>query len=204
MGDSNPASAIQWKDPGPTCPICYTEWNDETEKRTFFCPCGFRLCFFCYNSIKSNYGKKCPACQKVYEDGFKVVLKASECVEAPAPSRPRSNSTSSDKGVSHGMAGHSHGSPYTSRDDRVPGYSSHAPSSSSSYERERSSMLSRERDRGLPIQRAPRDMRRLAKAKVVQRTLVYVTGLSVTDEATLRSHAFFGQYGRILRISPGQ
>lgn len=49
--------------PSP-CPIC-TEDLDSTDSSFDPCPCGFRLCLFCYHRIASDDGR-CPGCRQTY------------------------------------------------------------------------------------------------------------------------------------------
>uniref|UniRef100_A0A7N0VMU9 RING-type domain-containing protein n=1 Tax=Kalanchoe fedtschenkoi TaxID=63787 RepID=A0A7N0VMU9_KALFE len=47
------------------CPICYEEL-DVTDASFFPCPCGFRMCLFCYKRICEDDGR-CPGCRKHYK-----------------------------------------------------------------------------------------------------------------------------------------
>ncbi|KAK1435793.1 hypothetical protein QVD17_01562 [Tagetes erecta] len=48
-----------------TCPIC-CEDLDLTDSSFLPCPCGYRLCLFCYKRILEDNGR-CPGCRKQYE-----------------------------------------------------------------------------------------------------------------------------------------
>nr|XP_043606506.1 uncharacterized protein LOC122578588 [Erigeron canadensis] len=48
-----------------TCPIC-CEDLDLTDSSFLPCPCGYRLCLFCYKRILEDNGR-CPGCRKEYE-----------------------------------------------------------------------------------------------------------------------------------------
>ncbi|CAM8936892.1 unnamed protein product [Rhodiola kirilowii] len=48
------------------CPICYEEL-DVTDASFFPCPCGFRMCLFCYKRICEDDGR-CPGCRKHYKN----------------------------------------------------------------------------------------------------------------------------------------
>lgn len=48
-----------------TCPIC-CEDLDMTDSSFLPCPCGYRLCLFCYKRILEDNGR-CPGCRKQYE-----------------------------------------------------------------------------------------------------------------------------------------
>lgn len=51
------------------CPLCVEEM-DITDKNFKPCPCGYQICQFCYNNIRTNpeLNGKCPACRRLYED----------------------------------------------------------------------------------------------------------------------------------------
>ncbi|KAH3670736.1 hypothetical protein OGAPHI_001251 [Ogataea philodendri] len=51
------------------CPLCVEEM-DITDKNFWPCPCGYQVCQFCYNNIRTNpeLNGKCPACRRQYED----------------------------------------------------------------------------------------------------------------------------------------
>ncbi|KAF5807161.1 putative transcription factor C2H2 family [Helianthus annuus] len=66
---SNGGTAWGFKNVGsltPTaCPIC-CEDLDLTDSSFLPCPCGYRLCLFCYKRILEDNGR-CPGCRKEYE-----------------------------------------------------------------------------------------------------------------------------------------
>lgn len=41
---------------------------DFTDRNFKPCPCGYRVCRFCWNHIKENLNKLCPACRREYRD----------------------------------------------------------------------------------------------------------------------------------------
>ncbi|KAG7807128.1 hypothetical protein KL921_004552 [Ogataea angusta] len=51
------------------CPLCVEEM-DITDKNFWPCPCGYQVCQFCYNNIRTNpeLNGKCPACRRPYDD----------------------------------------------------------------------------------------------------------------------------------------
>lgn len=51
------------------CPLCVEEM-DLSDKNFRPCPCGYQVCQFCYNNIRSNpqLNGKCPACRRPYDD----------------------------------------------------------------------------------------------------------------------------------------
>ncbi|EFC48982.1 RING zinc finger transcription negative regulator protein [Naegleria gruberi] len=52
-------------DEDTTCPIC-CEDLDITDKHFQPCPCGFKICSWCWNKI-DNTSKRCPNCRREYE-----------------------------------------------------------------------------------------------------------------------------------------
>lgn len=51
------------------CPLCIEDM-DATDKSFKPCPCGFQICQFCYNNIRSGPEQynRCPACRRPYDD----------------------------------------------------------------------------------------------------------------------------------------
>lgn len=51
------------------CPLCIEDM-DVTDKSFKPCPCGFQICQFCYNNIRSGPEQynRCPACRRPYDD----------------------------------------------------------------------------------------------------------------------------------------
>ncbi|KAL8670246.1 MAG: hypothetical protein Q9168_005198 [Polycauliona sp. 1 TL-2023] len=54
-------------DSNDSCPLCVEEF-DLSDKNFRPCPCGYQICQFCYNNIKSNMNGLCPACRRVYDE----------------------------------------------------------------------------------------------------------------------------------------
>jgi CCR4-NOT transcription complex subunit 4 len=50
-----------------TCPLCVEEL-DLTDKGFRPCPCGYQICQFCYNNIKTTMNGLCPACRRPYDE----------------------------------------------------------------------------------------------------------------------------------------
>ncbi|KAL4429346.1 hypothetical protein ABPG77_005120 [Micractinium sp. CCAP 211/92] len=44
------------------CPLCINEL-DETEKAWLPCSCGYQLCLFCYDRLKTEFSNRCPNCR---------------------------------------------------------------------------------------------------------------------------------------------
>ncbi|KAL3436974.1 hypothetical protein BDV09DRAFT_34137 [Aspergillus tetrazonus] len=50
------------------CPLCIEEF-DLSDKNFKPCPCGYQICQFCYNNIKTqNEEGRCPNCRRVYDE----------------------------------------------------------------------------------------------------------------------------------------
>ncbi|KAF2434144.1 hypothetical protein EJ08DRAFT_582513 [Tothia fuscella] len=49
------------------CPLCVEEL-DLGDKNFRPCPCGYQICQFCYNNIKTTMNGLCPACRRPYDD----------------------------------------------------------------------------------------------------------------------------------------
>ncbi|EXJ76418.1 uncharacterized protein A1O5_00926 [Cladophialophora psammophila CBS 110553] len=51
-----------------TCPLCIEEF-DLSDKNFRPCPCGYQICQFCFNSLKTTYEKStCPNCRRPYDE----------------------------------------------------------------------------------------------------------------------------------------
>ncbi|WFD30050.1 RING-type E3 ubiquitin transferase [Malassezia sp. CBS 17886] len=49
------------------CPLCLEE-IDISDANFKPCPCGYRICRFCWHHIKQNLNGRCPACRRKYSD----------------------------------------------------------------------------------------------------------------------------------------
>lgn len=50
------------------CPLCIEEF-DLYDKHFKPCPCGFQICQFCFNTMKTTYEKStCPNCRRSYDE----------------------------------------------------------------------------------------------------------------------------------------
>ncbi|KAK4134999.1 hypothetical protein BT67DRAFT_441447 [Trichocladium antarcticum] len=143
------------------CPLCIEEF-DLSDRNFRPCPCGYQICQFCFNNIRSNMNGLCPACRRPYDDKtiqWKVVT-PEEIAEFRA-----------------------------------------------NIQRSQKRRAAEQRQKEAQKREAEKENRKnLVGVRVVQKNLVYVTGLTPTvreDELlkTLRRPEFFGQYGNILKIS---
>ncbi|KAG0143697.1 hypothetical protein CROQUDRAFT_660872 [Cronartium quercuum f. sp. fusiforme G11] len=49
------------------CPLCMEEL-DVSDLNFRPCPCGYRICRFCWHHIKEDLNRRCPGCRKEYDD----------------------------------------------------------------------------------------------------------------------------------------
>jgi len=49
------------------CPLCMEEL-DISDLNFRPCPCGYRICRFCWHHIKEDLNRRCPGCRKEYDD----------------------------------------------------------------------------------------------------------------------------------------
>ncbi|KAI6709837.1 hypothetical protein PZA11_000442 [Diplocarpon coronariae] len=49
------------------CPLCVEEF-DLSDKNFRPCPCGYQVCQFCFNNLKTNMNGLCPACRRPYDE----------------------------------------------------------------------------------------------------------------------------------------
>ncbi|KAK3902191.1 hypothetical protein C8A05DRAFT_44337 [Staphylotrichum tortipilum] len=143
------------------CPLCIEEF-DLSDRNFRPCPCGYQICQFCFNNIRTNMNGLCPACRRPYDDKtiqWKVVTQE-EVAEFRA-----------------------------------------------NIQKNQKKRAAEQRQKEVQKREAEKENRKnLVGVRVVQKNLVYVTGLTPTvreDELlkTLRKPEFFGQYGNILKIS---
>ncbi|KAF2452785.1 RING/Ubox like zinc-binding domain-containing protein, partial [Lineolata rhizophorae] len=140
-------------------PLCVEEL-DLSDKHFRPCPCGYQICQFCYNNIKTTLNGLCPACRRPYDD-----------------------STIEWKKISpEEMAMH--------KADLAQQAKKKAAARQKEAQKREADSLSR---------------KHLAGLRVVQRNLVYVTGLAPTISEnelleTLRGDQYFGRYGKIIKI----
>ncbi|KAF2804600.1 uncharacterized protein BDZ99DRAFT_148137 [Mytilinidion resinicola] len=141
------------------CPLCVEEF-DLSDKNFRPCPCGYQICQFCYNNIKTTMNGLCPACRRPYDEKsieFKNVTAEELAMhKAEIAQKAKKNAALRQK----------------------------------EKQKVEADNLSR---------------KHLAGLRVVQKNLVYVTGLTPTiqDDSLhemLRGNEYFGQYGKIIKI----
>ncbi|KAK7545959.1 hypothetical protein IWX49DRAFT_499233 [Phyllosticta citricarpa] len=141
------------------CPLCVEEF-DLSDRNFKPCPCGYQICQFCYNNIKTTMNGLCPACRRPYDEKsieWKVI----------SPEE---------------MANY--------KADLAQQAKKKAAQRQKEAQKREADSLSR---------------KHLAGLRVVQKNLVYVTGLNPTTREdklleALRGDAYFGQYGKIVKI----
>ncbi|KAL2354829.1 hypothetical protein BJ546DRAFT_843091 [Cryomyces antarcticus] len=142
-----------------TCPLCVEEF-DLSDKNFRPCPCGYQICQFCYNNIKTTMNGLCPACRRPYDDKnieWKVISPEEMAIhKAEIAQQAKKKAAARQKEA----------------------------------QKREADNLSR---------------KHLAGLRVVQKNLVYITGLSPTIQQdklleTLRGDQYFGQYGKIVKI----
>ncbi|KAF2193390.1 hypothetical protein K469DRAFT_712144 [Zopfia rhizophila CBS 207.26] len=141
------------------CPLCVEEF-DLSDKNFRPCPCGYQICQFCYNNIKTTMNGLCPACRRPYDD-----------------------STIEFKNITpEELAKH--------KQQIAQKAKKNAALRQKEAQKAEADTLSR---------------KHLAGLRVVQKNLVYVTGLNPTSQEktlleALRGPEYFGQYGQIIKI----
>ncbi|POR33104.1 Uncharacterized protein TPAR_06697, partial [Tolypocladium paradoxum] len=143
------------------CPLCIEEF-DVYDRSFRPCPCGYQVCQFCWNNIKTNMNGLCPACRRPYDEKptkWKVVTQ-----------------------------------------EEVAQFNANIQRSQRKRAQEQRQKEAQKRETEKETRKS------LVGVRVVQKNLVYITGLAPTvreDELlkTLRKPEFFGQYGNIQKIS---
>ncbi|KAF1845516.1 uncharacterized protein K460DRAFT_286779 [Cucurbitaria berberidis CBS 394.84] len=141
------------------CPLCVEEF-DLSDRNFRPCPCGYQICQFCFNNIKTTMNGLCPACRRPYDEAT-IEWKTISPEE---------------------MAKH--------KQQIAQKAKKNAQIRQKEAQKAEADSLSR---------------KHLAGLRVVQKNLVYVTGLTPTIREdrlldTLRGEDYFGQYGKIIKI----
>ncbi|CAO2656004.1 Nn.00g048070.m01.CDS01 [Neocucurbitaria sp. VM-36] len=141
------------------CPLCVEEF-DLSDRNFRPCPCGYQICQFCFNNIKTTMNGLCPACRRPYDEAT-IEWKTISPEE---------------------MAKH--------KQQIAQKAKKNAQIRQKEAQKAEADSLSR---------------KHLAGLRVVQKNLVYVTGLTPTIREdrlldTLRGDDYFGQYGKIIKI----
>ncbi|MEW5310524.1 MAG: hypothetical protein WDW38_002313 [Sanguina aurantia] len=81
-----------------SCPLC-VEDMDPTDLSFLPCPCGYRVCLFCFQKLKALCSSKCPNCRRIYgtedaaepektAESLQAAVTADTASSRPPPARP--------------------------------------------------------------------------------------------------------------------
>ncbi len=187
------------------CPLCCEEL-DLSDKNFLPCPCGYQVCMWCWHHIKDDLNGLCPACRSPYSDDPHIfaAVDRSEVIKSEKR-RKKAAAAAAAAAASRSQNQGSHVQQTQQANQQV-----HQQQRRGTMSPDKSPTLGDEASPALPpgYQQHPRShfesiaRKGLVHLRVIQRNLVYVTGLhvSVASEATLRKPEYFGQYGRILKL----
>lgn len=163
-------------DDEPECPIC-VEKLDIGDRSFFPCPCGYQICGFCWNQIRTELQGLCPACRRPYSD-------ESTSFVPPSPTQLTMARTDRRQRQKNRAA-------YDGAAASTDGLASSTGAAGRGNQRERE---------------ASGDRKHLAGVRVLQRNLVYVIGLSlrIAEPRVLESNEYFGRFGPILKAVVNQ
>ena len=158
-----------------TCPLCEEE-IDISDKNFIPCPCGYRVCMFCWHHIRENLNGLCPACRTRYSSdphAFSAVAEE-EIVKSTKERRAKEKSEKGGLGL-------------TAKGLGLASANTGASAARAIAAAEQKQVIER---------------RNLHHYRVVQRNLVYVIGLpqNLCTEEILKRGEYFGQYGKIGKI----
>ncbi len=192
------------------CPLCCEEL-DLSDKNFLPCPCGYQVCMWCWHHIKDELNGLCPACRSPYSNNPHIfaavdrseVIKSEKrrkraAAAAASAAAPRSVNQVSSHNHQTQQANHHQQVYQQQKGAAIPS----DVTASHTLEGGASSAVSpgyQQHPRS-PFESIAR--KDLVHLRVIQRNLVYVTGLHVTaaSEGLLRKPEYFGQYGRILKL----
>ncbi|SPQ93324.1 unnamed protein product (mitochondrion) [Plasmodiophora brassicae] len=167
-------SAASEEDDGEQfCPLCL-EVLDLTDRSFRPCQCGYQVCLWCFHHIKEKVNGLCPACRTPYEEGSFNALDPKLQAAAEAERRRKRDR------------------------DRIERATAKAAAAAAVAQTAQSaSTVEATREPGA-VDRAT-----LQNVRVMQRNLVYVTGIppSIAREDILRRKEHFGRFGRIVKIA---
>jgi len=209
------------------CPLCMEDM-DVTDKNFRPCKCGYQICLFCYRHIKDDLNGLCPACRTPYDEANvtfvtpdpqemaklakekkakelkdKKEQQAKEKRDAELKSRQEAQTRVAASAAAAAAAGSCSMAPGASASVAAVAPRPSATSSASANAASSVGAAAAVRQPSKVVPPIRPDMREVVPPmRVIQRTLVYVMGLSprIAKEDILRRHEYFGQYGKILRI----
>ena len=167
------SSSDQGNNISTLCPICAGRM-DSTDQQFEPCPCGYKMCAFCYNQIVNDNNPSCPACRSKYD--------LSNIIQRP------SNHTLSNNNSNHSQSRATNRSK-TKKQRTLNGHSNHNGHHSSNHRH--SHQIDDE------PHHSTLSYDELSNIRVRQRNLVYVVGLPIhnVDEQTLKTNKWFGRFG---------
>eukprot|EP01038_Epipyxis_sp_PR26KG_P009263 gene9263-12478_t len=153
------------------CPLCMEEM-DLSDRNFLPCPCGYKVCMWCWHHIRENLNGLCPACRTPY-NADPHAFSAVDRQEIVKKNRERKQKEKHEK--------------KTDRPTPAPA----GPVGATNGTKPTGSTTT-----------ATIDRRHLHNYRVVQRNLVYVIGVPATiaTEDVLRKPEYFGQYGKIGKV----
>lgn len=181
------------------CPLC-CEPMDLSDQNFLPCPCGYRLCMWCWHRIKENYSNLCPACRSEYSDDPHVfaAVDKSEVIKNEIKKKQRAKQKEMDLASAAAAA-------TAAREHQHALHLRHHHQHQQHLQHLHREQAQQQQGRGGAGAGGPNALanrRDLANTRVVQRNLVYATGLpqSFDSEEVLRKPENFGQYGRIYKV----
>ena len=181
------------------CPLC-CEPMDLSDKNFLPCPCGYRVCMWCWHRIKENYTNLCPACRSPYADdphAFAAVDKEEVIKNEHSKkkrAKQRDNDTAGAAAAAAAAREHQHAL-HLRHHHQHQQHMQH-------LHREQVQQQGGGRGGGGGGATSVANRRELANMRVVQRNLVYATGLpaGLDSEDVLRRPENFGQYGKVYKV----
>ncbi|CAM9541675.1 unnamed protein product, partial [Ectocarpus sp. 6 AP-2014] len=183
------------------CPLC-CEPMDLSDKNFVPCPCGYRVCMWCWHRIKENYTGLCPACRSEYADdphAFAAVDKEEVIKnENNKKKRAKQRDTDSTGAAAAAAAAREHQHALHLRH-----HHQHQQHMQHLHREQVQQQGGGRGGGGVGGATSVANRRELANMRVVQRNLVYATGLpaGLDSEEVLRRPENFGQYGKIYKIA---
>lgn len=185
------------------CPLC-CEPMDLSDQNFLPCPCGYRVCMWCWHRIKENYTNLCPACRSEYSDdphAFAAVDKE-EVIKNENKKKQRAKQKDTDSAGAAAAAA-------AAREHQHALHLRHHHQHQQHLQHlHREQVAQQQGGRGGggggggSGASSLANRRDLASMRVVQRNLVYATGLpaGLDSDEVLRRPENFGQYGKIYKV----
>ncbi|CAM9208177.1 unnamed protein product, partial [Discosporangium mesarthrocarpum] len=194
------ANAYYDSDDEDVCPLC-CEPLDLADKNFIPCPCGYRVCMWCWHRIKENYTNLCPACRSTYSDdphAFAAVDKDAVIKnENKKKQRAKQKDAITASAAAAATAAREHQHALHLRH-----HHQHQQHLQHLHREQVQQQQQHNRGNGGGAS-VPSNWRDLVTMRVVQRNVVCVSNLapSMGSEEVLRKPQHFGQYGRIYKVT---